>query len=76
MSIMGPVMAGYLRQLSWSYVFLACAVIISLNFILLLTYKEVGKEERLERNKKIKFGEIKQANGIVDRGEAYSILAE
>ncbi len=61
---LGPVMAGYLRQLSWSYVFIACAAIISLNFILLLTYKEVDKEERLKRNKKIKSGEIVQENLI------------
>lgn len=59
---LGPVVAGYLRQLSWSYVFLACAAIISLNFLLLLTYREVDKDERLERRAKVKSGEVREAN--------------
>lgn len=45
----GPLVAGYMRKMEWTYVFLACAAIISLNFLLLLTYKEPGKEERLAR---------------------------
>jgi hypothetical protein len=32
--------------MEWQYVFLACAAIISLNFLLLLTYQEPGKAER------------------------------
>jgi len=63
---LGPVMAGYLRQTSWENVFYACAIVISLNFLLLLTYTEVDKEERVERNKKIKAGELVQANLIVE----------
>lgn len=47
----GPLVAGLMRKMDWRYVFFACAGIICLNFLLLLTYKEVGKEERLERNK-------------------------
>ncbi len=54
---LGPIVAGMMRQMSWDNVFYACAAIISLNFILLLTYKEVGKEERLARREKIKSGE-------------------
>ncbi len=54
---LGPIVAGMMRQMSWDNVFYACAAIISLNFILLLTYKEVGKEERLERRAKIASGE-------------------
>ncbi|GLS83595.1 MFS transporter [Paraferrimonas haliotis] len=45
----GPLVAAQLRQLSWDNVFYACAVIISLNFLLLLAYKEPGKEERIAR---------------------------
>ena len=37
---LGPLVAAQLRQLEWAYVFYACAAIISLNFLLLLTYKE------------------------------------
>ena len=55
---LGPIIAAYLRQLDWQYVFLACAAIISLNFLLLLTYKEEGKEERLAHRAKVKTGEI------------------
>jgi POT family proton-dependent oligopeptide transporter len=47
----GPLVAGAMRKMQWSYVFLACAAIISLNFLLLLTYKEPGKDERLARTK-------------------------
>ncbi|MCL1058824.1 MFS transporter [Shewanella gelidimarina] len=57
---LGPLVAVHMRQLSWDYVFFACAAIISFNFLFLLAYKEPGKEERLERNRKIKSGEIKQ----------------
>jgi len=57
---LGPILAGHFRQLAWENVFFVCAAIISLNFICLLAYKEPGKEERLERNRKIKAGELKQ----------------
>ncbi|MCA1896166.1 MFS transporter, partial [Shewanella putrefaciens] len=57
---LGPLVAVHMRQLSWDNVFFACAAIISLNFLFLLTYTEPGKAERLERNKHIKSGEIKQ----------------
>lgn len=63
---LGPVVAGYLRQWSWDYVFYACAVIISLNFLLLLTYKEVDKEERLAHRAKVKSGEVKEGNLVLD----------
>ncbi|MFC4346351.1 MFS transporter [Kordiimonas lipolytica] len=63
---LGPVLAGQLRQLEWSYVFYACAAIISLNFLLLLTYKEPDKEERLAHKAKVKSGEIHQDSLLVD----------
>ncbi|MGM9992240.1 MAG: MFS transporter [Candidatus Bruticola sp.] len=47
----GPVLAGFLRKMEWSHVFLACALIIACNFLLLLTYKEPGLEERIARAK-------------------------
>lgn len=43
---LGPLVAGFLRKLEWQYVFLACAAIISLNFLMLLMYTEPGKAER------------------------------
>lgn len=57
---LGPLVAVHMRQLSWDNVFFACAAIISLNFLFLLTYTEPGKAERLARNKQIKSGEVKQ----------------
>ncbi|QSX40044.1 MFS transporter [Shewanella cyperi] len=57
---LGPLVAVHMRQLSWDNVFYACAAIISLNLLFLMTYKEPGKEERLERKRKIRSGELKQ----------------
>lgn len=57
---LGPLVAVHMRQLSWDNVFFACAAIISLNFLFLLTYREPGKEERLERVRKVKSGEVHQ----------------
>ncbi|MGZ3421273.1 MAG: MFS transporter [Polyangiales bacterium] len=48
---LGPLIAGAMRKMAWRNVFLACAAIICLNFLLLLTYKEPKKEERLSRAK-------------------------
>ena len=55
---LGPPLAVYLRQMSWDLVFFACAAIISINFLLLLVYKEPEKERRLARRAKVKTGEI------------------
>ena len=62
----GPLVAAQLRQLEWQYVFYACAAIISLNFLLLLTYQEPDKEERLALRAKVRSGEIKQDSLAVD----------
>lgn len=37
----GPPFAGYLHVLGWRWVFYGCAAIASLNFLMLLTYREV-----------------------------------
>ncbi|NKF49796.1 peptide MFS transporter [Shewanella sp. WXL01] len=63
---LGPLVAVHMRQLSWDNVFYACAAIISLNFLFLLAYKEPGKEERIERARKIKSGEIQQESLWID----------
>lgn len=57
---LGPLIAVQLRQLSWEHLFYACAMIISLNFLLILLYQEPGKAEREAQKAKIKSGEIKQ----------------
>ena len=55
---LGPLVAAQMRVLEWQYVFYACGAIICLNFLLLLTYKEVDADERKEIARKRKAGEI------------------
>ncbi len=57
---LGPLVAGYMRKMEWRYVFLACAAIICLNFVLLLLYKEPGKAERVAAIEDAKKAGIKQ----------------
>ena len=59
---MGPLLAGYMRKMAWSNVFYACAAIISLNFVMLLIYKEPGKAERMQRAEDVKAGRLEQTN--------------
>lgn len=63
---LGPLVAAQLRQLEWKYVFFACAAIISINFVLLLIYREPGRDERLMHRAKVKSGEIRQEALWVD----------
>ena len=41
---LGPVLAGVLRLMDWSYVFWACAAIVSINFLWLPFYKDPTQE--------------------------------
>jgi len=43
----GPLLAGYLRVLSWDYVFLLCAFGIALNFIPLFFFKEPDRKVQI-----------------------------
>jgi MFS family permease len=52
----GPLVALYMRQMAWKYVFYTNAAVICCNFLLLLTYREPGKEERLARQQRIREG--------------------
>lgn len=65
-AFIGPLLAGYMRKMEWRFVFLACAAIICLNFLLLLTYREPGIEERLAREAKRKASGVKQRPMIFD----------
>ncbi len=60
----GPLIALQMRHMSWTYVFYTNAAFICLNFILLLTYKEPGKEERLARRAQALEGRSKEANSV------------
>ncbi|MCK6528293.1 MFS transporter [Myxococcota bacterium] len=63
---LGPLVAGYMRKMEWRYVFLACAAIICLNFLLLLTYREPGIEERKERARLAKEGKLRRPNLLAE----------
>jgi dipeptide/tripeptide permease len=52
----GPLIALQMRQHSWTFVFYTNAALICLNFLLLLTYREPGQEERLARRQRIREG--------------------
>ncbi len=54
----GPLIAMQMRQMAWKYVFFTNAALICLNFLLLLTYKEPGKDERLARRALVKSGQV------------------
>ena len=45
---LGPYLASVMRLMDWRYVFISCAVIISINFILLLTFAEPEREKSTE----------------------------
>ncbi len=64
---LGPLLAAFLRgNFSWAMVFYACAAIICLNFVLLITYKEPYKAERLARAAKVKSGTVKERSLFMD----------
>lgn len=58
----GPLIALRMRNLDWKYVFYTNAAVICLNFLLLLTYREPGIEERLARQQRVREGRQKQSN--------------
>lgn len=63
---LGPLVAGLMRKMAWRNVFFACAAIICLNFLLLLTYREPGLEKRLERQAREKEEGAQGPNLLVD----------
>lgn len=58
----GLLVAIQMRQLSWDSMFYVNAGMIVLNLFLLMVYKEPGKQERLERNRKVRSGETPQVS--------------
>ena len=63
---LGPLLAGLMRKMEWSYVFLACAAIISLNFVMLFLYTEPGKQERLDRAAAEKAGGVERQSLVAE----------
>ena len=62
----GPLIALQMRHMSWHYVFYTNAAFICLNFLLLITYREPGKNERLARQQRIRQGKEKQRNLVIE----------
>jgi POT family proton-dependent oligopeptide transporter len=62
----GPLVALQMRERDWKFVFYTNAAVICCNFLLLLTYREPGKEERLARQARVRAGQEKQSNLIVE----------
>ncbi len=62
----GPLIALQMRLQAWSHVFYINAAVICCNFLLLLTYKEPGKEERLERQRRFAEGAEKQKSLVLE----------
>src|SRR5262249_13155908 len=58
----GPLIALSMRHEKWSYVFYINAAVICCNFLLLLTYKEPDKEERLARRQRVRAGLEQESN--------------
>jgi hypothetical protein len=52
----GPLIALQMRLMDWKFVFYTNAAVICLNFLLLLTYREPGKEKRLARRQRVREG--------------------
>lgn len=63
---LGPLVAGFMRKMAWQNVFLACAAIICMNFVLLLLYKEPGKEDRLTHRGRVKSGELTESSLLTE----------
>ncbi len=64
---LGPLVSVFMRtRFGWKQVFFACIAIICCNLLLLLTYKEPKKEERLAKAKLVKEGKLTQDNLFVD----------
>jgi MFS family permease len=62
----GPLIALTMRKMDWKYVFYTNAAFICLNFLLLLTYREPGKAERLARQQRIREGKENQRNLVLE----------
>ena len=62
----GPLIALHMRLSDWKFVFYTNAAVICLNFLLLLTYRDPGKEERLARQQRIREGKEKQPHLLVE----------
>ncbi len=62
----GPLIALQQRQNAWSHVFYVNAAVICCNFLLLLTYKDPDKADRLARQEAVRAGTLQQRDLIFE----------
>ena len=65
-AFIGPPLAGFLRLMSWKWVFVCCAGIVALNYLLLPTIKEPEKSEEAQSSEGFMTTLIKSAEGILE----------
>ena len=65
-AFIGPPLAGFLRLMSWKWVFVCCAGIVALNYALLPTIKEPEKSEEARQSEGFMTTLIKSAEGILE----------
>ena len=65
-AFIGPPLAGVLRLMSWRWVFVCCAGIVALNYLLLPTIKEPPKAEEHLKPESFMTTLIKAAEGILE----------
>lgn len=65
-AFLGPPLAGVMRLMDWKYVFLSCAVIVSLNFGLFVTFKEPEEGKDTSGPEPVFTTLIKSVEGILE----------
>lgn len=65
-AFLGPPLAGVMRLMDWKYVFISCAVIVSLNFGLFFTFKEPTEGKNTDGPEPFFTTLIKSAEGILE----------
>jgi len=73
---LGPPLAGYLHRLSWKWVFIGCAIVVSINFLVLLTYDDDDVAEDVDSGES---KGAKKTDSILETGmqnrSAWEVLA-
>lgn len=72
---LGPILAGYLKLLSWNYVFLACAAIVALNFIFFFFFEDPKIEGQEQTEVKLNLRKTFALSGLISCGIIMSVAA-
>jgi dipeptide/tripeptide permease len=72
---LGPILAGALKLLSWNYVFLVCAAIVSLNFVFFFFFEDPKVEGQEEEGAKLNLRKSFAICGLIASGIILSVAA-